>query len=117
MANESLDKAVERLLTDARFLGRFRRSPERACEGLGLSRGGIAALKRGREDELLALGLEPALVRPPAQAVAPIQWWAVQNARRLPPAVLVAAALLSKPALDGDRTGSQNRNGRRREKS
>jgi hypothetical protein len=95
----TLNRAVARLLDDPGFLRSFRGSPQRACDGLGLSPEEIEALKRGDAEELLALGLDPSNMRPGAPPVFAVQFWAVHNAERLDPVALLAAALLTVPAV------------------
>lgn len=99
MRNEALDRAVERLMSDERFRRRFRRRPSRALRGSGLAQAEVEALKRGRADELVELGLDPTYVFPvtPPRA-APLQVWLLRNARRLVPAALLAGAALTVAA-------------------
>ena len=101
MTNVNLNGAVDRLIADRRFLARFRRNPGRALEGFDLSPGDVEALKRGDPDELVALGLDPRYVSPEASSFAPVQSWALRNARRLPAAALLAAALLGVGGFAG----------------
>jgi hypothetical protein len=102
MARESLNDAVERLLTDGAFLRRFRRDPERTLRRYDLTETEIEAVKRGDARELLALGLDPAYVWPKVQTAA-LEPWLFQNARRLAPAAFLAAALalLAAPTARG----------------
>lgn len=93
MARESLNAAVERLLVDRGFARRFRRNPERALRRYGLGADEVEALKRGRADELLALGVDPEYVWPRAEA-AGLEPWLLRNARRLAPVTLLAALTL-----------------------
>jgi hypothetical protein len=111
MARETLNHAVERLLTDGAFMRRFRRNPERALRRYELTETEIEAIKCGDARELLALGLDPAYVWPKAQT-ATLEPWLFQNARRLAPAAFLAAALalLGAPLA----RGAQNPPGRAR---
>ncbi len=96
MRNEALDQAIERLASDRRFRRRFRRSPARALRGSGLGEAEIEALKGGRAEELLELGMDPSYPFPAAPLrAAPLQMWTLRNARRLVPAALLASATLA----------------------
>ena len=61
--NERLNRAVEQLLLDKRFLRRFRRDPERTLEAFDLTGEEVEAVKRGNAHELLRLGLDPSTAR------------------------------------------------------
>jgi len=103
MTNDRLNAAVERLLSDSRFLRRFRRHPERTLAVYELTHEEIEAVKRGDAPELLALGLDPRLVWPRVQAESPLVWL-VSRMRPLSPALVLAALLApGSPALAAGR--------------
>src|SRR4051794_6822749 len=105
MTNERLNAAVEGLLSDRRLLRRFRRNPERALARYELTAEEVVAVRRGDAAELLRLGLDPRYVWPRAHAFT--GWsWLLQNAKRLSPAVVLAAVLLpAAPAAARGRRG------------
>jgi hypothetical protein len=107
--NEQLNKAVERLLCDRRFLGRFRRSPESALARYDLNPEEIEAVKRGNPRELLALGLDPQYVLPSP----PLRGSGVRlllRAKRLTPALVFAAMVLpAAPAFAAETARSRSR--------
>ena len=57
--NDRLNRAVERLLLDKRFLRRFRRDPEGALRSFELTAEEVEAVKEGDAARLVALGLDP----------------------------------------------------------
>lgn len=111
MAERDLNRAVESLLGDARFLRRFRRNPERAVRGLDLTGDELAALRRGDARELLALGVDPAHVWPAAPAEARTRAWLARSGTKLAPAAFLAALLA---AFGGTGTAQAARAGGRR---
>ena len=98
MTNERLDAAVQRLFTDRRFLGRFRTDPTKALAGFDLSQAEIEAIKRGDAQELVGLGLDPAIAWPQPANAGALQTWLLRNAARLAPAAVLAALALAWPA-------------------
>jgi hypothetical protein len=103
MTNDRLNAAVERLLSDARFLRRFRRNPERALAEYELTTTEIAAVKRGAAPELLGMGLDPTLVWPRVQSESPLRWL-ITRVRPLSPALVLAAMLApASPAVAAGR--------------
>jgi hypothetical protein len=98
MSNDRLDAAVEQLFTNRRLLRRFQRDPERALRRFALSRQELAALKRGDTDELLALGLSPAIVWPQPVSTLGLHAWLMRHGKRLAPAAFLAAATMAWPA-------------------
>ena len=101
--NDRLNRVVERLLLDRRFLRRFRRNPEKALAPFGLTHEETEAVKGGSAVELLRLGLDPAYVWPKGD-VGFLQSWIVRHAKRLTPAVVLAAFVLpAAPALAAGR--------------
>jgi hypothetical protein len=105
--NARLNSAVEQLLLDDGFLRRFRRNPDKALARHGLSADEIAAVKRGDASELLALGLDPELVAPQERGNF-LQAWLVRHAKRLSPAVVLAAFLLpAAPAVGARRVSAR----------
>ena len=97
MVNSRLDGAVERLLTDRRFLGRFRSDPERALARYELSTEEVEAIKRGDAEELVGLGLNPAIAWPQPANPGAMQSWLMRNVGRLAPAAFLAALALAWP--------------------
>src|SRR5436190_20476590 len=95
MHNERLNEAVAQLLSDSRLLRRFRRDPARAMSRFGLSDVELAAVKRGDAEELVELGLSPALVWPQRPNTSALQLWVLRNAKRLAPATVMAATALA----------------------
>jgi hypothetical protein len=103
VTNERLNAAVERLLSDSRFLRRFRRRPERTLAEYELTDAEVEAVKRGSAPELLALGLNPGLVWPRVQAESSLAWL-VTRVRPLSPALVLAAMLApASPAMAAGR--------------
>lgn len=98
MTNDPLNRAVEELFTSRRLLRRFRRDPERALSRFELSHREVEAVKRGDVEELLGLGLNPALVWPQPASRLPVQSWLLRSAKRLVPAAVIAGALLAWPS-------------------
>jgi len=97
-------RVVDQLLLDRRFLRRFRRNPERALEPFGLTQEEVEAVKRGHAPELLRLGLDPAYVWP-KDGSGFLQTWIVRHAKRLTPALVLAAFVLpAAPALGSPRS-------------
>ena len=111
MAQRDLNRAVESLLGDPRFLRRFRRDPERAVRGLDLTGDELGALTRGDARELLALGVDPAYVWPSAPRETAVRAWLARSGTKLAPAAFLAA-LLAAFATAG--TASAARTGGRR---
>lgn len=97
--NARLNNAIERLLLDDRFLRRFRRNPERALEPFDLTDGEIEAVKLGDAGQLIQMGLDPKYVWPtPREGF--LHAWVVRHAKRLTPALVLAAFVLPvAPAL------------------
>jgi hypothetical protein len=91
--NERLNRVVEQLLLDRRFLRRFRRNPERALAPYGLTFEEAEAVKRGNLHELLGLGLDPAYAWPKDDAGF-LQSLIVRHAKRLSPVLVLAAFVL-----------------------
>jgi hypothetical protein len=99
MKNEGLNEVVERLLADRRFQRRFRKDPERAVRGYGLTSVELDAVKRGDERTLIGLGVSPDLVWPELAARNGVVWgWLLHPGRKLAPAAFVAALLVAFPA-------------------
>ena len=102
--NDALNRAVERLLLDRRFLRRFRRNPERALQGFDLTHEEVTALKGGNAHELLRLGLDPMYVWPKHDPGF-IQSWIARHAKRISPALVLAAFVLpAAPAYANSRS-------------
>lgn len=96
--NDRLNRAVERLLLDKRLLRRFRKSPEAALRRFGLSSEELEAVKEGDARRLVGLGLDPSYVWPKAPPAVPL--WALARAKKLTPALVLAALMLpASPAL------------------
>jgi hypothetical protein len=105
--NDRLNRAVERLLLDKRFLRRFRRSPEAALRPFGLTGEEIEAVKDGDAERLIALGLDPSYVWPKARPPA-VPLWAFARAKKLTPAFVLAALMLpASPALAARRDAAR----------
>ncbi len=101
--NDRLNVVVERLLLDDRFLRRFRRNPDRALEAFDLTGEEADAVKRGNAEQLIGLGLDPSYVWP-QERDGFLHAWLVRHAKRLTPAVLLAAFLLpATPAVGARR--------------
>lgn len=100
--NERLNRAVEQLLLDKRFLRRFRRDPERALERFDLTGEEVEAVKRGNAHELLRLGLDPTYVWPRDDSGF-LQSWIVRHSKRLTPALVLAAFVLPAAPAFADR--------------
>lgn len=98
MRNASLTAAVERLLCDHRFRSRFQRDPEGVLARFGLSPTEVAALREGDSETLLQLGLDPSIIWPEPGRSTPLEPWLLRNAKRLAPAVFLAALLAAWPA-------------------
>jgi hypothetical protein len=97
--NDRLNRAVERLLVDKRFLRRFRRNPEATLRQFALSGDEVEAVKAGDASQLIALGLDPAFVQPRLRAPH-FHTWILMRAKKLTPALVLAAlALPASPAL------------------
>jgi len=97
--NHRLNRAVERLLLDKRFLRRFRRNPEATLEPFGLTSPEVDAVKSGDPAELVELGLDPSYVWPKARRPL-FPMWILKGAKKLSPAVVVAVfALQATPAF------------------
>jgi hypothetical protein len=97
--NDRLNLAVERLLLDKRFLRRFRRDPEAALRPYAMTNEEIEAVKAGDARLLLGLGLDPNYVRPKIHSPG-LRAWILRHAKKLAPAVVLAAlALPASPAL------------------
>jgi len=101
MGNDRLNAAVDRLLSDRRFLARFRRDPSKAAGALGLSMRETEALKRGDAGELLELGLDPSYVWPNVPTTRAGRFWLARNARRLAPLVFAAGFAAFGPGAGG----------------
>jgi hypothetical protein len=96
--NDRLNRAVERLLLDKRFLRRFRRNPEAALKPFALTSEEIEAVKDGDARRLVGLGLDPSYVWP--KRPRPVPFWALARAKKLTPAFVLAALVLpATPAL------------------
>jgi Aromatic-ring-opening dioxygenase LigAB, LigA subunit len=108
--NDRLNRTVERLLLDRRFLRRFRRDPEAALRPYALTHEEIEAVKAGDAAVLIDLGLDPSYVRPKVSSPG-LRTWVLRHAKKLAPAVVLAAlALPATPALaapDGRARGSR----------
>jgi hypothetical protein len=85
-------------MIDRRLLRRFRRNPDRALKRFDLSREEVDAVKDGRIQRLVPLGLRTDLVWPHAGNSLFVPNWALRNAKRLAPAALIAAAAFAWPA-------------------
>jgi hypothetical protein len=97
--NDRLNDAVERLLLDKRFLRRFRRNPEAALEPFALTTEEIEAVKNGDARWLVGLGLDPSYVWPKARSPL-VPLWILARAKKLTPALVLAALVLpASPAL------------------
>jgi hypothetical protein len=107
--NDRLNHAVERLLSDDRFLRRFRRNPDKALAPLELTHEEIAAVKSGHARELVRLGLDPKYVWPGP----PVRNLGVQllmRAKRITPALaFIALAVPAAPALAANATRTRAR--------
>lgn len=103
--NDRLNRAVEALLSDGRLLRRFRRKPDRALRAYGLTAAEIEAVKRGDAAELLALGLDPALVWPKAPTDSVFRRWLLAHPQRLAPVAFAVAVIASAPAAAGAARG------------
>lgn len=113
--NASLDRAVERLLDDARFLRRFRKDPDAALRPFQLSEREVEAVKRGDAEELVALGLDPRFVWPSLKATSGGRRWLARSGRKLAPlAFAVAAAALWPGSAQAVRTAPGQRRAARR---
>jgi hypothetical protein len=97
--NDRLNRAVERLLLDKRFLRRFRRDPEAALRSFALTDQEIDAVKLGDASRLVRLGLDPNYVWPKVRSPF-FPAWILTRAKKLTPAVVVAVfALQASPAF------------------
>jgi Aromatic-ring-opening dioxygenase LigAB, LigA subunit len=97
--NDRLNRAVERLLLDKRFLRRFRRDPEAALTPFALTAEEIEAVKEGDASRLIGLGLDPRYVWPKVRSPL-LPMWVLARAKKLTPALVLAAlALPASPAL------------------
>jgi hypothetical protein len=109
--NDRLNRAVERLLLDRRFLRRFRRNPEAALEPFELTSEEIEAIKDGDARRLVGLGLDPSYVWP--KRPRPVPFWILARAKKLTPAFVLAALVLpATPALAARRDAPRSRVGR-----
>ncbi len=106
--NDRLNAVVERLLLDDRFLRRFRQNPDRALEAFDLTREEADAVKRGNAEQLIGLGLDPSYVWP-QERDGFLHAWLVRHAKRLTPAVLLAAFLLPATPAVGARRATARR--------
>ena len=100
---QQLNEVVERLLVDDRFMRRFRRNPEKALRKYDLTREEIEAVKAGRTQTLLELGLDPALVWPRAEADDARRGWFTRNALAVGPAALLVALVMGAAAAPSAR--------------
>lgn len=105
MENSKLNAAVERLLRDPDFLRGFRRNPARALRRFELTGDEVEAIKRGRTEELLALGVDPAYVDPEIKELTSPDSWLIRNARLLAPAAFIAAVLAFWPTTANAKPG------------
>ena len=97
--NDRLNRAVERLLLDKRFLRRFRRNPEAALRPFELTAEEIEAVKEGDAGRLVGLGLDPSYAWPKVSSSF-VPLWLLARAKKLTPALVFAAlALPASPAL------------------
>jgi hypothetical protein len=97
--NDRLNRAVERLLLDKRFLRRFRRDPEAALRPFELTAEEIEAVKEGDAARLVRLGLDPSYAWPKVRSPL-VPLWILARAKRLTPALVLATLVLpASPAL------------------
>src|SRR5687768_7103219 len=97
--NDRLNRAIERLLLDKRFLRRFRRDPEAALRPFELTGEEIEAVKAGDAAGLVALGLDPSYAWPKVRSPL-LPLWTLARAKKLTPAFVLAALLLpATPAV------------------
>src|SRR5919106_6829750 len=106
--NDRLNRAVERLLLDKRFLRRFRRDPEAALRPLELTSEEIEAVKEGDAARLVALGLDPSYAWPKVRSPL-LPLWMLARAKKLTPALVLAALVLpATPAIASRRSARRS---------